>query len=142
MLKTTWMMIGVISTLSFGSSLSFGENFQTAFLTRRSSSENATSCPDKTVRVYGKINYKELKKSGDLGFHHCVHKKLRSNDFPEILPGDEGCEQVSQEPEAISIFPPLPQSNERLLTYGRINPAYVPEGTTCSVTYTQYYYRP
>jgi len=103
------------------------------------------SCQDQIRKSVGRIDYQESIKSGDLGFHHCVHRVLTSNDFPTELSVSDGkeCQQMSMPPEATSIEPPLPhQSNEYLALYDRPNPFYLKEGTACAVVYTQYYFRP
>jgi hypothetical protein len=100
------------------------------------------SCSEVVISVKGRINYKDSMKSGDLGFHHCLHRKLRSADFPKVAPASTYCAQVDMEPEVVGINPPLPHDgNAEMPVFQRPNPYYIPDGTACEVKYAQYYYQ-
>ena len=99
------------------------------------------SCEEVVLVVKGRIDYKETMKSGELGFHHCIHHRPRSTDFPQANPSNPNCVQVDMSPEVVSINPPLPhEENQILPLFQRPNPYYIPDGTVCEVKYAQYYY--
>ncbi len=98
------------------------------------------ACSDVIITVKGRINYKESMKSGDFGFHHCMHKKLYSQNFPKTNPNNSACLQLDEPPQVLSINPPLPHDeNAYMPVFHRPNPYYIPEGTACEVKYSQYY---
>lgn len=111
---------------------------ETAFITA-----SKTTCEDVVRSVKGRISYSQDVKSGELGFHHCVHRRLASPDFPQRNPDNPNCRQVDMAPEVVGIFPPLPHDeNETLPMFGRPNPYFIADGSSCEVKYAQYYFRP
>ncbi len=98
------------------------------------------ACSEVVITVKGRINYKDNMKSGEFGFHHCLHKKLYSESFPKVNPNNNACLQLDESPEVVSINPPLPhEGNAVLPVFHRPNPYFIPDGTACEVKYAQYY---
>ncbi len=127
------LLIGIILTVATSTAQS-----QTAFVT-----SSRPSCTEVVRVVKGRISYDDSMKSGELGFHHCIHRKLTSSDFPKNDPERPACRQLDMTPEVVSIYPPLPhEDNANLPVFGRPNPYYAPSGEVCEVKYTQAYFRP
>lgn len=118
--------------LAFLSSMVSAGSFMTA---------SKPACTDVVLTVKGKISYKDSMKSGELGYHHCMHRRLSSSDFPVLSPNNNHCAQVDMQPEVVGINPPLPhEANAVMPVFQRPNPYYIPDGTACEVKYAQYYY--
>jgi hypothetical protein len=111
---------------------------ETMFLT-----SSKPMCSEVVKVAKGHISYEDSMKSGELGFHHCIHKKLYSTDFPQRDPEKPGCRQIDMNPEVVAINPPLPhEENEMLPVFGRPNPYHARKGEVCEVKYSQAYFRP
>ena len=54
------------------------------------------ACSEVVITVKGRINYKDSMKSGEFGFHHCIHKKLYSENFPKVGPTKSTCMQLDE----------------------------------------------
>ncbi len=130
----THLKIGIFSAVFsglFASSVGAG-SFTTA---------SKPACNEVVITVKGRINYKDSIKNGELGFHHCIHNKLKSVNFPAVAPANNYCSQVDMEPEVVAINPPLPhEGNATLPVFHRPNPYYIPDGSACEVKYAQYYF--
>jgi hypothetical protein len=126
-------IIGIFLTMN-----SWNANAETAFITA-----SKPMCTEVVRSVKGHISYDDSMKSGDLGFHHCIHHKLTSRDFPQSDPDRPGCRQLDLTPQVVSIYPPLPhEDNPNLPVFGRPNPYYAPAGEACEVKYSQAYFHP